>query len=89
MNQILFGSLSASAAGALPATAQEQFPQRPIVLANGYPPGGSTDVAARFLADAAAGTSALAAQATQFCAHQRGGSGKSLDTGDDYADEPT
>jgi len=53
--QILFGSLAASAAGALPATAQEQFPQRPIVLANGYPPGGSTDVAARLLADAAAG----------------------------------
>jgi tripartite-type tricarboxylate transporter receptor subunit TctC len=53
--QILFGSLAASAAGALPTTAQEQFPQRPIVLANGYPPGGSTDVAARLLADAAAG----------------------------------
>ena len=50
--QYLLGLL---AAGALPAAAQEGFPQRPIVLANGYPPGGSTDVAARLLADAAAG----------------------------------
>lgn len=27
------------------------FPERPVTLANGYPPGGSTDVAARLVAD--------------------------------------
>jgi tripartite-type tricarboxylate transporter receptor subunit TctC len=33
------------------AAAAQGFPERPITLTNGYPPGGSTDVAARLVAD--------------------------------------
>jgi len=41
----------AEAAG-IEAASASSFPERPIILSNGYPPGGSTDVAARLMADA-------------------------------------
>jgi tripartite-type tricarboxylate transporter receptor subunit TctC len=71
--QTLLGLLASGALGARGAAAQEAFPQRPITLANGYPPGGSTDVAARLLADAAAGH--LGAGAKMIIENRPGASG--------------
>lgn len=50
--QILAAALAAAVAcaGALPAAAQTDYPNKPIVLVVGYPQGGPTDVGARLFA---------------------------------------
>lgn len=41
---------TASLAGALPAAAAEEFPNRPVRIIVGFPPGGATDLVARVIA---------------------------------------
>jgi tripartite-type tricarboxylate transporter receptor subunit TctC len=71
--EYLLGLLATGAFGAYGAAAQESFPQRPIILGSGYPPGGSTDISARLLADAAAGH--LGASAKIIIENRPGASG--------------
>jgi tripartite-type tricarboxylate transporter receptor subunit TctC len=44
------GTAATAAAVALPATAQEAFPSRPVTIVNAFPPGGINDIATRPLA---------------------------------------
>lgn len=47
---------AASIAGALPALAAEEFPNRPVRIIVGFPPGGATDLVARVIAPRLADT---------------------------------
>lgn len=67
---ILIGAGAAMLAG--PAIAQT-YPDRPITITNGYPPGGSTDVAARLLMDQMA--AALSPNARMIVENKPGASG--------------
>lgn len=51
MRRRTFVLISAAAAANLPILAQSAWPSRPVRMLIGYPPGGSTDVTARLLAE--------------------------------------